>query len=128
MHQVAAWLRRTGNVTAARRWYMRVIATGHADQAPAAMINLGVLEHGQGDLVEARQWWERAIATGHADAAARARRELRDLERREGDRRRAEHFGRYGWQAYADPQLMKPGSTRPDSGQPAADEDEPSPQ
>lgn len=128
MHQVAAWLRRTGNVTAARRWYMRVIATGHADQAPAAMINLGVLEHGQGDLVEARRWWERAIATGHADAAARARRELRDLERREGDRRRAEHFGRYGWQAYADPQLMKPGSTRPDSGQPAADEDEPSPQ
>jgi hypothetical protein len=89
------------------------------------MVNLGALEYNQGDLVEARRWWERAIASGHPEAAARARRELRDLKRGEGERRRAEHFGRYGWQAYADPQLMKPGSTRPDSGQPAADEDEP---
>jgi TPR repeat protein len=161
MRQVAYWLHRTGNATAARDWYTRIIATGHTDHAPHAMFNFGVLEYERGDLEQARHWygeaiatghadaappamfnlgnlehqhgdlaqarrrWEQAIATGHPEAAARARRAIRDLERREGERRRAEHFRRYGWQAYADPQLMKPGSIRSDSDQPAGDEDEP---
>ncbi len=114
-----------GNLGEARRWYGRAIATGHPDQAPRAMVNLGVLEHAQGNPGVARRWYGRAVATGHPDQAPKAGRELRDLDRREEERRRrAEHSGRYGWQAHADPELMKPrgpgpgspGGDRPDLG------------
>ena len=107
------------------RWHERAIATDHPDYAPKAMLNLGALEHEQGNIDGARRWWERAAATGHHDAATvQARQLLGDLERGEEERRRAEHFGRYGSQAYADPQLMKRGGTHPESAPPAPDEDE----
>lgn len=40
-----------GNVVAARRWYTQAAATDHPDEAPRAMVNLGDLEHWQGDLL-----------------------------------------------------------------------------
>ena len=97
-----------GNPGEARRWYAKANATGHPDAAPSAMVCLGVLEQEQGNPGEARRWYAKAIATGHPDAAPRAERGLRELDRREEERRGADQFGRYGWQAYADPQLMKP--------------------
>jgi tetratricopeptide (TPR) repeat protein len=72
LHRVADWLRRTGDVSEARRWYRRLIATGHADQAPRAMVNLGIMEKQQRNLDEARRLWKQAITTGHADEAPRA--------------------------------------------------------
>jgi Tfp pilus assembly protein PilF len=117
-----------GNLGEARRWWEQAIATGHADQAPEAMVNLGVLEYEQGNLSEARRRYGQAIATDHPKTALRAEQQLRDLDRLEDERRRAEQFGRYGWQAYADPQMMKPRSARPETDQPAGDEGEPSSQ
>lgn len=101
-----------GNTDKARSWYERAIATDHPDDTPRAMLNLGILEKNQGNTDEARRWWEGAVATGHHDAVTvQARHLLGDLERGEEERRHAEHFGRYGWQAYADPQLMKRGGS-----------------
>ena len=88
------------------------------------MFNLGVLELEQGNPEAARRRWSKATATGHPEAAARARQELRELDRREEERRRADHFGRYGWQAYADPQLMKSDGRRQAPGEPGDDNEE----
>ena len=117
-----------GNLGQARGWWEQAVATGHPVWASEAMLDLGSLEASQGNLRQARRWWEQAVATGHRDIAAKADRELQDLKRHDEERRRAEHFGRYGWQAYADPKLMKSGDTRPDPDQTAADEEKPSPQ
>jgi hypothetical protein len=83
-----------------------------------AMVNLGNLEHDQGNLDQARDWYQQATSTGHPETTNRAHQELRALDRREGERQRAERFGRYGYLAYADPALMKkddqlPGTPKP---------------
>jgi hypothetical protein len=69
------------------------------------MVNLGVLEHDHGRFEEARRWYREAIDTGYTDHAG-IQRKLRDLDRHEEQRSRAAHFGQYGWQAWANPELM----------------------
>ena len=61
-----------GDLGQARHWYQQAIGTGHPDQAPRAMVNLGDLEEKQGDLGQARHWYQQAIGTGHPDEAPRA--------------------------------------------------------
>ena len=95
-----------GDLAQAQHWSQRAIATGHAEAAPIAMVNLARLEERRGGLAQARHWYQRAIATGHTAMATRAQQELRALNLHEKDRRRGEHFGRYGYLAYADPALM----------------------
>ena len=75
---------KAGETAAARHWYANASGTGHADWAPRAMVNLGVLEQEQGRIEKARGWWARAIATGHADWAPRAMSNLGALEQRQG--------------------------------------------
>jgi hypothetical protein len=66
------------------------------------MLSFGRLEKGQGNETAASCWYEKAVATGHR--------------------------GRFGYLAYADPQLMSPASDQPDISQPATDEREASTQ
>ena len=91
----------------ARHWYERAIATGHPEAAAKAVFNLGVLESLEGNSGQARHLWEQTIATGHHEIVSRAQHGLRMLDRHKDDRQRGEHFGRYGYLAYADPALMK---------------------
>jgi tetratricopeptide (TPR) repeat protein len=123
-NQLAVLFYRSAEWRNARHWYQQAIAAGHTDSAPRAMVNLGYLEEQQGNLDQARHWYQQAIATGHAEAAGLAHQEIRALDRRQDGRRRGEEFGRYGYLAYADPALMKPGepATTPDSDQ-AVDDD-----
>ncbi|MET7334753.1 hypothetical protein [Nonomuraea sp. NPDC005650] len=76
-------------------------------------------------MEEARRWYREAIAGGHPEAAPLARSALRDLERREEDLRRAEHYSRYGYLAYADPSMMRPSPTPEPESRPS--EQDPSP-
>lgn len=71
------------------------------------MCNLADLENKQGNHGQARHWYQKAISTGHPRAANQAQHKLGVLDRGETDRQRAEHFGRYGYLAYADPALLK---------------------
>ncbi|MGI5227509.1 tetratricopeptide repeat protein [Actinoallomurus sp. CA-142502] len=102
------------NIEAARRWWRQAAATDHTDAAPKAMNNLGLLEAGQGNLEEARRWHRKAVDTGHPEVAVEAASRLRELDRTEQDRRRAEWFTRYGWQAYADQELIQRRGEGPD--------------
>jgi TolA-binding protein len=68
-----------------RDWWQRTISTGHPDQAPKAMLNLGVLERQQGNLDEARHWDQQAIDIGHPDEAPRAMFNLGVLEYEQGN-------------------------------------------
>jgi tetratricopeptide (TPR) repeat protein len=49
-----------------------------------AMVNLGVLEQGQGHIEKARSWYFKAIASDHADQAPRAMVNLGVLEKEQG--------------------------------------------
>ena len=109
-----------GNPGQARHWYQQAIATGHPGHAPAAMVDLGILEYGQGDPGQARHWYQQAIATGLHESVSRAQEKLRALDRHETDRQRGEHFGRYGYLAYADPTLMKADDQSPEISGPTA--------
>ena len=91
----------------ARHWYQQAIGTGHPDQAPKAMFNLGNLERVQGNFDQARHWYQQAIDTGHPEITSKSQQELRSFDRYERDRQRAEQFGRFGYLAYADPALMR---------------------
>jgi Tfp pilus assembly protein PilF len=91
----------------ARHWYQQAIATSHPGQAPMAMVNLGILEETQGDPAKARYWYQQAIAAGHPETTSLAEQELRTLNRHERERLGGELFGRYGYLARADPELMK---------------------
>jgi TPR repeat protein len=103
-----------GNLDQARHRYQQAIDTGHPDQAPMAMYNLGALEHEQGNLDQARHWYEEAIDTGHPRMVRKAQQALRALDRGEDERLRGDHFGRFGYLAFADPELM--GRNRADDG------------
>jgi TPR repeat protein len=105
--QIAALFYETADLASGRDWWQQAIATGHPEEAPKAMVNLGNLERQDGDLGQARHWWQQAIATGHPEAISRAQHELRALDRHETDRQRGEYFGRYGYLTYADPTLIK---------------------
>ena len=63
----------------------RIIGTGHSDQAPRAMVELGILEAGQGNTEIARRWYQQAVDTGHSDQAPRAMVQLGILEAGQGN-------------------------------------------
>ncbi|MEV0228260.1 tetratricopeptide repeat protein [Nonomuraea sp. NPDC050786] len=113
---------RQGKFEQGRHWYREAIASGHPDYEPAAKYGLGWLEEQQGNKDEARRWYGEVIAGGHPEQEPLARKALRDLERREEDLRRAEHYSRYGYLAYADPSMMRPSPTpAPEDRPPAQD-------
>ena len=84
MLEIALDAHDSGAATAARSWYEKAIASGHAEAAPKAMCNLGRLEADQGRVDQARTWYEKAIASGHAEAAPNAMCNLGRLEARQG--------------------------------------------
>jgi hypothetical protein len=56
-----------------------VIDSGHADLAPKAAFNLGVLRQDRGDLDGAERAYQLAIDSGHPSAAYCAREEMMQL-------------------------------------------------
>lgn len=64
--------------------FREAASSGHADQAPAAARNLGVLLEGQGDVEGAKAAYQRAIDSGHADQARRAAVNLEVLQNEQG--------------------------------------------
>jgi tetratricopeptide (TPR) repeat protein len=69
----------------AERAYQLAIDTGHADQAPQAAVNLGVLCHGRQDFAAAELAFQLAIDSGHADMAPKATFDLGVLREDQGD-------------------------------------------
>jgi len=96
------------NLDASRRLWQQVVATGHPKYAPNAMLNLGGLEIRAGHPEEARLWMEKVVRMGQPETVATAKRELQELDRNADALRKADHFSKYGWQARADLNLMKP--------------------
>ena len=47
--------------------YQQAIDSGHADAAPRAAVNLGLLLQEQGDVDGAKAAYQQAIDSGHAD-------------------------------------------------------------
>ena len=56
----------------AKAAYQQAIDSGHADAAPQAVVNLGILLERQGDAEGAKAAYQQAIDSGHADAAPEA--------------------------------------------------------
>ncbi|MBB5781868.1 tetratricopeptide repeat protein [Nonomuraea jabiensis] len=94
LFRIGVWLSESEDFDGARRWWGKIIATGHLDVAPRAMVNLGVLEKQQGNVEEARRWYREAIATGHPDQAPVAMRCLGMLEEALGNLTGAQHWYR----------------------------------
>ena len=67
---VSAYYRRLPGPT--RTLLLSVIESGDPEQAPRAMVNLGVLLEEQGDVEGARAAYQRAIDSGHPDEAPTA--------------------------------------------------------
>ena len=67
------------------RAYQVVIDSGHADQAPQAAVNLGVLCHGREDFAGAERAFQLVIDSGHADMAPKAAFNLGVLCEDQGD-------------------------------------------
>nr|WP_106399180.1 serine/threonine protein kinase [Actinocorallia populi] len=63
-------------LAAFRHRYEQVIAAGHPEEASKAMVELGALEAGAGNIGVAVSWLERAVATGHPLHAALAQEQL----------------------------------------------------
>lgn len=63
-------------LAAFRQGYERIVASGHPEEAPKAMIELGTLEAEAGNLSSAVAWLERAVATGHPVHALLAKEQL----------------------------------------------------
>ncbi|ROO87287.1 serine/threonine protein kinase [Actinocorallia herbida] len=73
-----------GGIEAARYWFVKTIETEDEDQAPRAMLNLGLLEWGQENHEAVRSWLARAADSGHSYAAPLAMHNLAILERDHG--------------------------------------------
>jgi tetratricopeptide (TPR) repeat protein len=73
------------DVTGAEAAYQQAIASGDPYEAPAAMIDYGVLHWSIGDLVGAQAAFERAIAAGHPDLVPLASVNLGRVLARQGD-------------------------------------------
>jgi Tfp pilus assembly protein PilF len=65
--------------------YQPAIDFGHADPAPKAAVNLGVLRAGQGDAAGAGAAYQPAIDSGHVDQAPKAAVNLGVLRAGQGD-------------------------------------------
>ena len=85
LFNVALWLEEHQELDQARCWYTQAVHSGHPDEAPRAMVGLGVLEDGQGNVDEARRWYARAIESGHPDAAPVAMVNLGAIESERGN-------------------------------------------
>jgi Flp pilus assembly protein TadD len=72
-------------VQGAKAAYRQAIASGHADAAPQAAVNLGLLLAEQGDVQGAKAAFGQAIASVHADAAPRAAYNLGLLLKQQGN-------------------------------------------
>jgi tetratricopeptide (TPR) repeat protein len=70
---------------AAIQAFRKAASSGHADAAPLAEFNLGVLLEEQGDADGAKAAYRQAIDSGHADAAPTAARNLGVLLKGQGD-------------------------------------------
>src|SRR5262249_47977533 len=69
---------------AAQAW-RKAASSGHADAAPRAARNLGVLLVEQGDVQGAKDAFQKAIDSGHADEAPKATIDLGRLLAEQGD-------------------------------------------
>ncbi len=78
-------LKQHGDVAGARAAYQRAIDSQHADQAPRAARNLGLLLAEQGDAAGAKTAYQHAIDSQHADQAPRAASNLGNLLAEQGD-------------------------------------------
>jgi hypothetical protein len=65
-------VRRWRGVAGAKAAYQRAIESGHADAAPVAAFNLGLLLEQQGDGAGAKAAYQQTIDSGHAELAPRA--------------------------------------------------------
>jgi Tfp pilus assembly protein PilF len=83
---LAGGLAGQGAVDQARRWYRAAVDTHHPDEAPRAMVNLGMLEAQQGKFDQADDWFSQAEATGHPEQVARARAEREKMRQRQAMR------------------------------------------
>ncbi|WP_344237867.1 serine/threonine-protein kinase [Actinocorallia libanotica] len=63
-------------LAALRHRYEQVITSGHSEEAPRAMIELGALEAAAGNISAAASWLEHAVATGHPLHAPLAQEQL----------------------------------------------------
>ena len=70
----------------AKAAYQIAIDSGHAEYAPRAAVNLGVLRGEQGDVPGAKAAYQAAIDSGHAEHAPRAALGLGQLLAERGDR------------------------------------------
>ena len=68
-----------GQLARAADLWQLAIDSGHADYAPQAALNLGVLRREQGNPAGAEQAWQLAIDSGHVDVAPKAALNLRRL-------------------------------------------------
>jgi tetratricopeptide (TPR) repeat protein len=73
------------NPDRAGTWWRRIVDSGHPEQAPCAMINLGFLEYQQGNVAQARSWFQRTIECGHPEQVPLAMVNLGVLERKQGN-------------------------------------------
>ncbi|RFU40106.1 hypothetical protein DZF91_18895 [Actinomadura logoneensis] len=115
MHDLGVLEYQQGRTEQARSLWERVLGTGH-EAVWEAMLALGIYEDERGRVAEARGWLERASEAEDADVRRTAAARLRHLGRWSGERARADWFGRFGWQAYADPELLRTDSDAPSEG------------
>jgi len=59
----------TGDVAAARNWYLKTVDSGDATVTGIAMVSLGALEQREGLLDDARGWYLRALDSGDPTTA-----------------------------------------------------------
>lgn len=112
MSNLGALAYNAGHLDWARQLFGQVIATQHAERSPEAMLRLATLERRAGHPDRARHWLRQAKASGSAEAAACAGRALRAWRRLEDWVSDAEIFGRLGWAAFADRDMMERASKR----------------
>ncbi|GAA0558399.1 tetratricopeptide repeat protein [Actinomadura livida] len=92
LHEISLWLAENGDFEETRHWTRRVIASGHHEYAPLAMLHLGYLEEEQGRVEQARHWLEQVLATEHRDSWPWAMIKLGALEHGQGRVEQARHW------------------------------------
>ena len=116
-----------GHPDEARRLLEQVLAVGRPGSAPLATFSLAGLEGSHGNIDQARHWYGMLINSG-GPLMYPAKQSLAALERGDSDSRRADHFAKYGWQAYIDDSVLKTLAAHPADRQPPTDEGGSSPQ
>jgi tetratricopeptide (TPR) repeat protein len=91
-NQIAALFYQHAEWADSRKWWQKAVSSGHPEEAPRAMVNLGELEVREGNLDQARHWYQEAINSAHPDQAPRAMVNLGSLDEANGDLRQARHW------------------------------------